>query len=169
LRASNAHCGTPTGRRTVQSHYPSAYKPDQDLVTKHLRRLDFTDAQIKELKDHRKLVLICDGYDESQQTKNLYTANRLNQPEEWQAKMVISCRSEYIGADYRDRFQPGDRNQLSRVSQFRETVFVPFSSSQVDDYIDQYASLFQPLWSAEEYKQALNSIPSLKELVRILS
>ncbi|KAK3811267.1 MAG: hypothetical protein J3Q66DRAFT_404649 [Benniella sp.] len=48
-----------------------------------------------ELKDHRKLILICDGYDESQQTKNLYTANRLNQSDEWQAKMVISCRSEY--------------------------------------------------------------------------
>jgi predicted NACHT family NTPase len=132
---------------------PTIDKPDQDMVTKHLRRLDFTDAQIKELKDHRKLVLICDGYDESQQTKNLYMANRLNQPEEWQAKMVISCRSEYIGADYQDRFQPGDRNQLSKA-QFREAVFIPFSTSQVDDYIDQYASLFQPLWKAEEYKQA---------------
>jgi WD40 repeat protein len=145
---------------------PTIDKPDQDMVTKHLRRLDFTDAQIKELKDHRKLVLICDGYDESQQTKNLYIANQLNQPDEWQAKMVISCRSEYIGADYRDRFQPGDRNQLSKAAQFREAVFIPFSTSQVDEYIDQYVSLRQPLWRADDYKQALSSIPSLKELVR---
>ena len=145
---------------------PTIDKPDQDMVNKHLRRLDFTDAQIRELKDHRKHILICDGYDESQQTKNLYTANQLNQPDEWQAKMVISCRSEYIGTDYRDRFQPGDRNQLSKTAQFREAVFVPFSTTQVDDYIDQYASLLQPLWRAEEYKQALNGIPSLKELVR---
>ena len=145
---------------------PAIDKPDQDMVTKHLRRLDFTDAQIKELKDHRKLILICDGYDESQQTKNLYMANRLNQPDEWQAKMVISCRSEYLGADYRDRFQPGDRNQFSKSTQFQEAVLVPFSASQVDDYIDQYVSLRQPLWRAKEYKQALNSIPSLKALVR---
>ncbi|KAK3805175.1 MAG: hypothetical protein J3Q66DRAFT_375983 [Benniella sp.] len=40
-------------------------------------------------------------------TKNLYIANRLNQADEWQAKMVTS---EYIGADYLGRFQPGDRN-----------------------------------------------------------
>jgi len=145
---------------------PAIDRPDQDMVTKHLRRLDFTDAQIKELKAHRKLVLICDGYDESSQTKNLYMANHLNQPDEWQAKMVISCRTEYIGADYRDRFQPEGRNQLSKAAQFREAVFVPFSTSQVDDYIDQYVSLRQPLWRAEEYKQALNSIPSLRELVR---
>jgi len=145
---------------------PAIDKPDQDMVAKHLRRLDFTDAQIRELKEHRKLILICDGYDESQQTKNLYMANQLNQPDEWQAKMVISCRSEYIGADYRDRFQPGDRNQLSKAAQFREAVFTPFSTSQVDDYIDQYVSLRQPLWRAEEYKQALNSVPSLRELVR---
>jgi len=103
---------------------PTIDQPDQDMVTKHLRRLDFTDAQIKELKDNRKLILICDGYDESQQTKNLYMANRLNQPDEWQAKMLISCRSEYIGADYRDRFQPGDRNKLSKAAQFREAVFI---------------------------------------------
>ncbi|KAK3805370.1 MAG: hypothetical protein J3Q66DRAFT_423168 [Benniella sp.] len=145
---------------------PTIDKPDQDMTTKHLRRLDFTDTQINELKGHRKLILICDGYDECQQTKNLYMSNRLNQTDEWQAKMVISCRREYIGADYRDRFQPGDRNHLSRVAQFQEAVFVPFSASQVDDYVDQYVSLRQPLWSAKEYKQALNSIPSLKELGR---
>jgi len=144
---------------------PTIDKPDQDMVTKQLRRFDFSDAQIKELKDHREFILICDGYDECQQTRNLYTTNRLNQPDEWKAKMAISCRSEYIGADYRDRFQSGDRNQSSKSAQLQEAVFIPFSTSQVEDYIDQYVAVYQPLWRAHEYKDALDRIPSLRELV----
>ncbi|KAF9362696.1 hypothetical protein BGX34_005674, partial [Mortierella sp. NVP85] len=50
---------------------PTIDRPDQDMIVKQLRRLDFTDAQIKELKDHRDFILICDGYDECQQTRNL--------------------------------------------------------------------------------------------------
>ncbi|KAF9350443.1 hypothetical protein BGX34_001220, partial [Mortierella sp. NVP85] len=144
---------------------PTIDKPDQDMVAKQLRRFDFSDAQIKELKDHREFILICDGYDECQQTRNLYTTNQLNQPDEWKARMVISCRSEYIGADYRDRFQPGDRNQSSKSAQLQEAVFVPFSTNQVEDYIDQYVAVYQPLWRAQDYKDALDRIPSLRELV----
>jgi len=135
------------------------------MVAKQLRRFDFSDAQIKELKDHREFILICDGYDECQQTRNLYTTNRLNQPDEWKAKMAISCRSEYIGADYGDRFQPGDRNQSSNSAQLQEAVFIPFSTSQVEDYIDQYVAVYQPLWRAQDYKDALDRIPNLRELV----
>ncbi|KAK3821479.1 MAG: hypothetical protein J3Q66DRAFT_386314 [Benniella sp.] len=140
-------------------------KPDQDMIAKQLRRFDFSEAQIKELKEYRDFILICDGYDESQQTRNLYMTNQLNQPDEWKAKMVISCRSEYIGADYRDRFQPVDRNQSSKSAQLREAVITPFSTKQVHNYIDQYVGVYQPLWKAEEYKGAIDRIPSLNELV----
>jgi len=98
------------------------------------------------LKMHRKFILICDGYDESQQTHNLYTSNRLNEHGEWNAKMVVSCRSEYLGVDYRDRFQPGDRNNRSDLGLFQETVITPFSIGQVQDYIKQYVSVHRPLW-----------------------
>jgi hypothetical protein len=42
----------------------------------------------------------------------------------------------------------------------------PFSESQIDGYINEYVSIHQPLWEAKDYKQALNLIPSLKELVK---
>jgi WD40 repeat protein len=145
---------------------PAIDKPDQDMIAKHLRKSEFTESQIRELKEHRKFILICDGYDESQQTHNLYTTNRLNQPGEWQAKMLISCRSEYIGADYRDRFQPGDRNLTSETTLFQEAVITPFSVDQVEAYINKYVSIRQPLWEAREYKRALDHVPSLKKLVR---
>ncbi|KAG0222413.1 hypothetical protein BGX31_009165 [Mortierella sp. GBA43] len=145
---------------------PAIDKPEHDMVAKQLRKAEFTEPQIRELKQNRSFVLVCDGYDESKQTRNLFTSNRLNQPGEWNVKMVISCRSEYVGLDYRDRFQPGDRNQRSDSSLFQEAVITPFSLNQIEEYIDQYVFLHRPLWEASDYKKALNLIPSLKELVK---
>jgi len=144
---------------------PSIDKPEHDMIAKQLRKVEFTEPQIREMK-HRKFVLICDGYDESQQTHNLYTSNQLNQEGEWNAQMVISCRSEYLGVDYRDRFQPGDRNHESDSASYQEAVITPFSPNQVHEYIHQYVSIHQPLWLDENYEQALELIPSLKDLVR---
>ena len=145
---------------------PAVDKPEHDLIAKQLRKVEFTEPQIRELKLYRKFILICDGYDESQQTYNLFISNRLNEPGEWSAKMIISCRSEYLGADYRDRFQPGDRNRRSEASLLQEAVITPFSLVQVQGYITQYVSVHRPLWEADQYKKALDCIPSLKELVR---
>ena len=154
-----------TGRIPLHIHLPAIDKPEYDLVAKQLRRAEFTEPQIREMK-RRKFILICDGYDECQQTHNLYMSNRLNQPGEWDAQMVVSCRTEYIGIDYRDRFQPGDRNQQSDSSLFQEAVIAPFTFDQVQEYIKQYIDKHQPLWQLNDYRQALELIPTLKELVR---
>ena len=154
------------GTIPLHINLPAIDKPEQDMIPKHLRRCEFTEPQIRELKLHHTFILICDGYDESQQTNNLYTSNRLNQPGEWEAKMVISCRSEYLGVDYRDRFQPGDRNDRSEKTLLQEAAITPFSLEQVQGYITQYVTVHRPLWGAKEYKKALDLIPSLKELVK---
>jgi len=153
-------------RIPLHINLPTIDRPEIDMITKQLKRDEFTDPQIRELKHSRKFILICDGYDESQQTHNLYMSNRLNQQDEWNAQMVISCRSEHLGSDYRDRFQPGNRNQQLDSQLFQEAVFTPFSTQQIDNYIKQYVSINQTLWRVEEYKQALEDIPSLKDLVK---
>ena len=153
-------------RIPLHVNLPAIDKPEIDMIAKQLRRDEFTEPQIREMKYHRKFILICDGYDESQQTHNLYMSNRLNQTGEWDAQMVISCRSEYLGSDYRDRFQPGNRNQQLDSPLFQQAVITPFSINQIHDYIKQYVTINEPLWREEDYKQALNLIPSLKDLVR---
>jgi WD40 repeat protein len=155
-----------TGRIPLHISLPSIEKPEQDMIAKQLRKAEFTESEIRELKAHREFILICDGYDESQLTHNLYMSNRLNQPGEWRAQMVISCRSEYIGIDYRDRFQPGDRNHRSGPGQFQEAVVTPFMPDQIHDYIKQYVLIHQPLWEVKDYEQALDHIPNLKDLVK---
>jgi len=157
---------TKTGRIPILINLPSIDKPEHDMISKQFRKAGFTESQIRELKHYRRFIIICDGYDESQQTHNLYMSNRLNQPGEWDAQMIISCRSEYLGSDYRDRFQPADRNHASSPMLFQEAVMTPFSIDQVQAYIHQYVSIRQPLWQTEDYKRALELIPTLKELVR---
>ncbi|KAK3823221.1 MAG: WD40-repeat-containing domain protein [Benniella sp.] len=154
-----------TGIIPLHINLPAINRPGQDMIAKQLRKYGFNEPQIREMKHHRKFIVICDGYDESQQTQNLYMSNQLNQPGGWDAQMVISCRTEYLGNDYRDRFQPGDRNQRPDLSLFQEAVIMPFSIEQVQDYIQQYVVVHQPLRQSEDYKQALELIPSLKDLM----
>ncbi|KAG0007566.1 hypothetical protein BGZ80_004504, partial [Entomortierella chlamydospora] len=149
-------------------HLPSITNPEQDLIAKQLRKVDFTDEQIREMKSQRKIILICDGYDECQQTTNLYKSNQLNETGGWNVQMVISCRTEYTSMDYKDQFQPFDQNNCRVSNLFQEATIVPFNKDQIQRYIDQYVSMSKPTtmsWGAEEYKKALEDIPNLQGLL----
>ncbi|KAG0015270.1 hypothetical protein BGZ80_009949 [Entomortierella chlamydospora] len=146
-------------------HLPTIEKLERDLIAERLRRANFTENQIRELKLHREFILICDGYDESQQTRNLYMSNQLNQPGGWHAQMVISCRTEYTGFDYRDCFWPIDHGNRGNPQLFQEAILTPFDKSQIQAYIDQYVPRSKPLWTTMEYLKALKQIPNLLDLV----
>jgi len=156
---------TKTGRIPLYIDLPTIDKPEHDLITKQLRKAEFSESQIREMKHHREFILICDGYDECHLKHNLYMSNQLNQPREWNAKMMISCRSEYDGPDYRDQFQPGDRNHRLNSPLFQEAVLTPFSLDQVQDYIKQYVTIHRPQWRVDEYEHVLDVTPGLKDLV----
>ncbi|KAG0019044.1 hypothetical protein BGZ80_006381 [Entomortierella chlamydospora] len=154
------------GRIPLFIHLPAIDKPELDLIAKQLRILDFTDNQIRELKMHHEFVVICDGYDESQQTRNLYTSNQLNQPGGWRAQMVISCRTEYNGVDYRDCFRPASRNGGGNLKLFQEAVITPFNADQIQDYVDQYVLMRKSSWESKDYQKAFKQIPNLQDLVK---
>ncbi|KAF9916261.1 hypothetical protein BX616_004205 [Lobosporangium transversale] len=145
---------------------PAIDNPANDMVAKQLQIHGFTKKQIKELKKNRAFILICDGYDEITLPGNLYFTNRLNQSGEWKCQMVISCRSEYLGIDYRDRFQPMGRNHQADTGLFQEAVIIPFSEDQIDEYIKQYVVSKDILWSVEDYQRVLKTVPSLQALVK---
>ncbi|KAG0049189.1 hypothetical protein BGZ83_005992 [Gryganskiella cystojenkinii] len=144
---------------------PSIVRPEQELIPKHLRRCGFDENQIQQLRK-RNFVLICDGYDESQQTHNLYKSNQLNQEGEWKAKMVISCRSDYLGLEYMDHFQPYDANGQAISNGLQEAVILPFDKDQIKDYIKKYVELKKPPWKTETYNDVLEQTPGLAELVK---
>ncbi|KAF9951529.1 hypothetical protein BGZ72_006990 [Mortierella alpina] len=133
---------------------PAIDQPEKDLIVKHLRKLQFEESQIRELRN------------QSANWNNLYRTNKLNQEGEWQAQMVISCRTEYLGLDYKDQFRPGDRNKPSDLEKLQEVVVMPFDKEQIKEYIDKFVALEKPLWNAGKYSDVLNTIPSLRDLVK---
>ncbi|KAG0258432.1 hypothetical protein BGZ95_004983, partial [Linnemannia exigua] len=147
---------------------PAIDRPDVDIIAKQLQMLNFKEDQILEMKQHRQFILICDGYDESQQLNNLYRTNRLNQACKWQAKMIISCRSEFLGSEYLNRFTPGttDHYKTARMDLFQEAVIAPFSEEQIKDYVSRYVPIKPRPWVTERYMQMLTTIPSLMDLVK---
>ncbi|KAF9096287.1 hypothetical protein BGX23_011677 [Mortierella sp. AD031] len=129
---------------------------------------NFSDDQIREFKMHRKFVVICDGYDESKLVVNIHTFNLFNRPGQWDVKLVISCRSQYLSQDYRGRFIPQGGVHYDRLAPdlFQEAVIAPFSREQIHNYVDQYVPLEPRTWSTGDYMDKLTTIPNLMDLVK---
>ncbi|KAG0279048.1 hypothetical protein BGZ95_002451 [Linnemannia exigua] len=147
---------------------PALERPDKELIAGQLKDYRFLEAQIHDLEQHRRFVLICDGYDESQLTCNLHTTNRLNQSGQRNAKLIIACRTQYLGQDYRDRFVPKAADQYQRAAndRFQEAVIAPFSKEQIETYVERYVPLEPRTWVKEDYMVKLMTIPNLLELVK---
>ncbi|KAF9544039.1 WD_REPEATS_REGION domain-containing protein [Mortierella hygrophila] len=164
------------GRIPLFINLPAIDRPDQDMIAKQLIANNFSDDQIQEMKQHRQFILICDGYDESQQLVNLHRTNMLNQPGQWDTKMVISCRTQFLGPSYIGGFRPlpTDRYASGSKDLFQEAVIAPFSKEQIEKYIKLYvqdpqtALLFQDqaVWSEKKYMDKLTTIPNIKDLVK---
>ncbi|KAF9438218.1 hypothetical protein BGZ76_009145 [Entomortierella beljakovae] len=154
------------GRIPLFIHLAAIDRPDLDLIPKYLQSLDFTKEQIRELKLNRQLVLICDGYDEIQEYRNLYSSNKLNHANEWNVQMVITCRSEFGGINYKNYFHPTDQSGRIITNHFQESIIESFNSTQIQSYIEQYVSSCKPQWEIQDYLNILNKNPSLKELVK---
>ncbi|CAO3574624.1 unnamed protein product [Mortierella alpina] len=166
----------PGGHIPLFINLPAVANRHQDIISEQLRIYKFPEAKTKELKENRKMILICDGYDETQLKVNLHSENMFNQKGQADVKMVISCRSTYLGPNYRDQFRPqeSDRYIATAANVYTEAVIVPFSKDQIEDYIDQFVrdpevhklmggSL---VWSTENYMDKLRSIPNMMELVK---
>ncbi|KAF9910695.1 WD_REPEATS_REGION domain-containing protein [Linnemannia zychae] len=156
------------GRIPLFINLPVLKSPEEMLVEKQLKVNNFSEDQIRELKQHRQFILICDGYDESLLTSNLHTTNFLNRPGQWDAKLVITCRSQHLGPDYLGKFAPMMTDRYHRTSNilFQEAAITPFSKDQIEDYVGQYVLLESRKWVEKDYLDRLAAIPSLMDLVK---
>ncbi len=138
-------------------------KPEHDLIAKALKKRGLSEFQIETLKkEKQRFVFMLDGYDEIRQTQNLYLSNGINQPGGWQGQMVISCGSEYLGQDYRGRFQTN--STLKKDLSFQEIVIEPFSEAERDQYLEKYVQHNTTGWTVQEYQKAIEQ-NYIKDLV----
>ena len=154
--------------------------PDKDMIHQHLDDFClFTDHQIEDMQLSRRFVLICDGYDEYRKWTNLHTKNHFNRHRHWRAKMIISCRTQYLEPDYRNCFEPEtttagnpDFSQLSDL--FEELMIVPLRTAQIKEYVELFTHVPRipdhlsdvPMWTTDQYMERLRSITHLIELAQ---
>ncbi|OAQ27423.1 WD40 repeat-like protein [Linnemannia elongata AG-77] len=156
------------GRIPLFINLPALERPEKDLIREQLRAYRFLELQIQELEQHRQFILICDGYDESQLISNLHTTNLLNRFGQRNTKLLITCRSQYLGPDYRGRFVPSAVGQYNRAADdlFMEAVMAPFSKEQIEEYVERYVPLEPRTWVTKDYMDKLETIPNLMDLVK---
>lgn len=140
---------------------PQCQNPIQQAIEETLTGYGFNLEQVAQLKREQRFFFILDGYDELNQWKNLYLMNRLN---EWQAKTLITCRSQalYGVQDVDKYFMPFD-NEKRRPDLLRKVMVAPFSSGQIESYLEQFNAsrvLTKPLLRAH-----LENVPGLAELI----
>ncbi|KAK3835427.1 MAG: WD40-repeat-containing domain protein [Linnemannia elongata] len=156
------------GRIPLFINLPYLERPEWDLVEKQLKIYNFLDDQIRELKMNRQFTLICDGYDESQITSNLHTTNLFNRSGQWRVKLLITCRTQYLGLDYRRQFEPKTMDRYVNIANdlFQQAVIAPFTREQIEDYVEHYVPLEPRTWVKKDYMDKLEAIPNLMDLVR---
>jgi len=142
---------------------PSLKNPIHRCIEEALEKNGFTREEIVYLKAYRRFVLFLDGYDETATDQNLIVTNRLN---EWQCKVVMSCRSQYLAANYLEFFTPLVDGR-PRPGLVREKTIAPFSSSQIEQYIKQRVAQGDTQWKNwEDCQRQIATIPGLAFLVK---
>ncbi|CAG8758398.1 22131_t:CDS:1, partial [Dentiscutata erythropus] len=128
-----------------------------DLIEIYLKE----EYKIDTTNDLRKVkfVFILDGYDEiAERDCQCYESNKLGK---WNAKIIITCRPEYLGSGYEKRFLPknGERG-------FQELTITPFTKTEIQQYIKNYVGKGHSLhYDTDTYLQQIKKIPQLEYLI----
>ncbi|CAG8626304.1 16299_t:CDS:1 [Gigaspora rosea] len=138
---------------------------NKDFIEAYLQKVGkLSLEQINDLRK-RKFVFILDGYDEiAERERHCYKSNMFS---EWKnAKIIISCRPEYLGEGYEKRFWPKENEERG----FQELTITPFSEVEIKQYIIKYVNYSQNkgnplLWDANTYIQQIKNMPQIENLV----
>ena len=143
---------------------PSLKKPIDKAIEETLQKAGLTADEIETLRQEHQFLFILDGYDEIRQIKNLYITNRLGR---WQAKIIITCRREYLYHidNYAIHFTPF-MNERAVHSAYQERVIKPFSAEQIDRYLQQYVAHGATEWHDwQRYRAGIDEIPGLTQFL----
>ncbi|MCX8565975.1 MAG: WD40 repeat [Glomeribacter sp. 1016415] len=134
-------------------------EPNANLIYEYLKKENFSDMQIAELKQNYRFIFILDGYDEiKDRTRMFYIENGLDQ---WQAKVIITSRPEYLGDRYERQFHPKNQAHLLQGYQLAS-----LSNSTIEEYVAKYKEAYPEFAkSIVEHGEILEQ-SEVKELIR---
>ena len=122
-RRGDVQCYTP-----LFVSLPSTKDPERGAVDEVLSLCNLSLKQLTEESPRRRWLVIIDGYDEVAGSTNFVVNNRLPSLLPPNARVVVSCRTEYLEGkgSYRHLFRPD-----SSDTTLTELYVRPFGSSQV--------------------------------------
>jgi WD40 repeat protein/tetratricopeptide (TPR) repeat protein len=134
------------------------------IIEETFEKFGFNTEQIESLKQKNSFIFIFDAFDEIHQLKNLWVSNHLDQ---WNAKIIITCRREYLYHvdNYKHFFTPFN-GEKALYLEYDEMIIKPFSEEQIEQYIKQYIQHQKPEWSLEQYQKAIEEMHGLKNLIK---
>ncbi|BBE08562.1 Uncharacterized protein MCB1EB_0401 [Mycoavidus cysteinexigens] len=137
----------------------SLEKPNTNLISEYLKEEKFTEEQIADLKENYRFIFILDGYDEiKDRTRLFYIENELD---EWQAKVIVTSRPEYLGDRYERQFHPKEQPHLLQTYQL-----APFSDLTIEEYVNKYKSSYPELEKSVAEHGGILDRPEVKDLIR---
>ncbi len=139
---------------------PELLNPFEGAVEEILKKYEFSESQIAEMKERERFIFLVDGYDELHRFQNCYVTNKWDK---WNSKMLITCRSQaiYYQADPDKYFMPF--NGEKRLPMLLRKLYVaPFSKEQIYTYVKQYQQLNTENKISEE---DFSLVPGLTELI----
>ncbi|MCX8566760.1 MAG: WD40 repeat [Glomeribacter sp. 1016415] len=137
----------------------SLKEPNANLISEYLKKEGFTEGQITDLKANYRFIFILDGYDEiKDRTRLFYIENELD---EWQAKVIVTSRPEYLGDRYERQFHPKGEAYLLQIYQL-----APFSDLTIEEYVNKYRSTYPELEKSIAEHGDILERTEVKELIR---
>ncbi|MCX8565400.1 MAG: WD40 repeat [Glomeribacter sp. 1016415] len=137
----------------------SLKEPNTNLISEYLKKEGFTKDQIADLKANYRFIFILDGYDEiKDRTRLFYIENELD---EWQAKVIVSSRPEYLGDRYERQFHPKGQAYLLQTYQLAQ-----FSDLTIGKYVNKYKKTHPKLEKSVTKHREILERSEVKELIR---
>ncbi|CAG8567270.1 1624_t:CDS:2, partial [Cetraspora pellucida] len=139
---------------------------NKDFIKAYLHEKgELSNDQTRNLQE-RKFVFILDGYDEIvDRERQIYHSSQLYK---WKkAKIIISCRPEYLGPGYERRFWPKTEERTG----FQELLLMPFTQTEIQQYVKNYVANARKKnqklpWKADVYLQRLKEmLQQMEELM----
>ena len=133
---------------------PTLRNPKNQLLQEFFKRHNFTSEEIEQLRRNHQFIFILDAYDETNILENFYLKNKLD---EWQAKVIITCRTSYLVhvEDYKKLFMPY-KGERAYSAAYHELYVAPFMSAQIELYVKQYVEV-----KREELEKEILARPEL--------
>ncbi|ETO24550.1 WD-40 repeat protein [Reticulomyxa filosa] len=147
---------------------------EKQIISQALQMKQLNKEIVNVIRESTSFVFILDGFDEifDKYNKNKnndnekYFYNRFNL-NEWNAKIIINCRSNVLSDD--------DINQVLISSNNWMTSMIylwPFSKEQMNGYIDKFVKMNKKNkmndnldWTTQQYEETLQSYPNLHKMM----